>query len=216
MHEKSFASGDAKDGRGSPRTAQTHDKMALVVLNLLLDVSGGVSAKLHVVRDDGGESVQAVLDGVLGVADAAGLLASGTVPRAAAPTSIAQPTTAASPAVITPEQRARMEVSRQKARARLSTPRASDVASSSTAAPPVAVPSASEVTPVELCPNGHGACDLRTSATERNPGRTFYRCGAPTCTHFRWADEPPRAKRSICFTCGNDGHWSRDCPKRQR
>lgn len=36
------------------------------------------------------------------------------------------------------------------------------------------------------CPQGHGACQQKTSRTAANPNRNFYKCG--TCGHFTWAD----------------------------
>ena len=57
-------------------STRTHG-MGRVLLSLLRGASGHVSAVLHVVRDDGGESVQDVLHGVLGAA-AANFVAAGS------------------------------------------------------------------------------------------------------------------------------------------
>ena len=40
--------------------------------------------------------------------------------------------------------------------------------------------------PAYPCPQGHGACQRKTSRTTANPNRDFYKCG--TCGHFTWAD----------------------------
>ncbi|XP_038970468.1 cellular nucleic acid-binding protein-like isoform X2 [Phoenix dactylifera] len=96
--------------------------------------------------------------------------------------------------------------------------------------------------PEKACPCGAGSCLVLTSNTVKNPGRKFYRCpvkeGRGSCGFFKWCNEhvsaasqPATASRyygvknnsgsqtngekssSSCFKCGQEGHWSRECPK---
>ena len=156
--------------------AQTHAPMDRVVLNLFTDASGLVRAVVHAVRDNGGDSVQAVLDGVLGdgapnAVDAASTGAFTELPDAESPS-----------VVLTPEQRDRIERSRlaalqrrQDANTQPATTTSTTVADGSTSTPatPVAASPPTAGPPAEQCPHGHGACTLRTSMTSANPNRQF-------------------------------------------
>ena len=148
------------------------------MLNLFTDASGLVRAVVHAVHDNGGDSVQSVLDGVLGdgapnAVDAASTGASTEPPNPESPS-----------AVLTPEQRDRIARARLAALQRLeaantqpaTTPTPTTVAdgSASTPATPVAEPPPTAGPPAEQCPHGHGACALRTSMTSANPNRQFW------------------------------------------
>ena len=215
-HSQSFWTARKADGR-AVASRHTDYQMDRVLLTLLSDDDGVVRAKLHVVQDDGGESVQAVYTGVLGAHAAAALLAtgtsSGTTNHGDGPSIDEQ-----FPDALTPDQRDRIEASRQRALARLANTPNKVLAEQPTSTTTAASSSPDhEAMQNDECPFGHGTCVLRTSSTEKNPGRTFFRCDMPTCRYFRWTNEPRRPpKRSNCFSCGGDGHWARDCPKRQR
>ncbi|XP_038970467.1 DNA-binding protein HEXBP-like isoform X1 [Phoenix dactylifera] len=93
-----------------------------------------------------------------------------------------------------------------------------------------------------LCPCGAGSCLVLVTKTGANVGRQYYRCpvdeGRGSCGFFKWCNEhvsaasqPATASRyygvknnsgsqtngekssSSCFKCGQEGHWSRECPK---
>ena len=83
--------------------------------------------------------------------------------------------------------------------------------------------------PAELpmCPDKKcGRMEQRTSHSERNPNRDYYKC--PVCSCFKWVDEwsgkssaeewgrDEEVKKPLsdanCFKCGAAGHWARDCP----
>ena len=86
-----------------------------------------------------------------------------------------------------------------------------------------------DAAPAELpmCPDKKcGPMEQRTSHSERNPNRDYYKC--PVCSCFKWVDEwsgkssaeewgrDEEVKKPLsdanCFKCGAAGHWARDCP----
>ena len=86
-----------------------------------------------------------------------------------------------------------------------------------------------DAAPAELpmCPDKKcGPMEQRTSHSERNPNRDYYKC--PVCSCFKWVDEwsgkssaeewgrDDEVKKPLsdanCFKCGAAGHWARDCP----
>lgn len=92
------------------------------------------------------------------------------------------------------------------------------------------------------CPCGAGSCLVLVAKTGVNAGGQYYRCpvneGRGSCGFFKWcnkdnsvASQPATASKyygvnsnsgsqtnaekcsSSCFKCGQEGHWSRECPK---
>jgi hypothetical protein len=56
------------------------------------------------------------------------------------------------------------------------------------------------------CPCGAGPCKVLTAKTERNNGRTFYKCPAPNgCNFFQWSDE---AGGSCAGSAGRPGRFA--------
>ncbi|XP_078158107.1 uncharacterized protein LOC144553757 [Carex rostrata] len=45
-----------------------------------------------------------------------------------------------------------------------------------------------EDVPKKQCPCGGGTCIVKTSHTEKNPNRLFYKCPAKICNFFQWCD----------------------------
>ena len=83
-----------------------------------------------------------------------------------------------------------------------------------------------DAAPAELpmCPDKKcGPMEQRTSHSERNPNRDYYKC--PVCSCFKWVDEwsgkssaeewgrDEEVKKPLsdanCFKCGAAGHWAR-------
>ena len=89
-------------------------------------------------------------------------------------------------------------------------------------APAVDAPAELPMCPDKKC----GPMEQRTSHSERNPNRDYYKC--PVCSCFKWVDEwsgkssaeewgrDEEVKKPLsdanCFKCGAAGHWARDCP----
>ena len=93
-------------------------------------------------------------------------------------------------------------------------------------APAVDAPAELPMCPDKKC----GPMEQRTSHSERNPNRDYYKC--PVCSCFKWVDEwsgkssaeewgrDEEVKKPLsdanCFKCGAAGHWARDCPTNKK
>ena len=62
---------------------------------------------------------------------------------------------------------------------------ATAAAAAAAAASAAAAADGADGIPAYSCPQGHGACARKTSRTNANPNRDFYKCNR--CGHFTWA-----------------------------